>query len=122
MWLNEGYDLKKAFDLNTESGQLAVIGINSLMLSAPGDILLLVKSKQKFAQYIAKRGGESVNPLILDIDRQLDLAIQQNKYKKSEASPLTEDIEEPPMATQAPMSELLYKSRGHQIKKYLKRK
>jgi len=95
LMMEYGYDLSKAVDMTTADGQLAAIGITSLMLTAPGDISLAFKTKQKFAEYIASKGGTSVDPLILEIDRQLDQAIENNQFVLRGETPVMEDIQEP---------------------------
>jgi hypothetical protein len=86
LYLESGYDLRAAFDLSTESGQVASIMFTSAIFGAPGDIALLFKNKQKTVKYFYEQKGKEIDPLMIEIDNNLDQAIAvataQNKTQK----------------------------------------
>ena len=105
LWANEGYSFKEAFDIATDDKQMAVVGISSLILTAPGDIRLLVKSEQKMAQYIASKRGQSVDPMVIEVHRMITETIDNHKANKNQA-PKFEELQEPVIDAQpVPMGE-----------------
>lgn len=72
---NNGYNLRAAFDLATEEGQLGTVALASLVLTSPGDIGLLLKTQSKFNEYLVKKAGVDVDPAIIEMKREIDAAI-----------------------------------------------
>jgi hypothetical protein len=106
LYSQAGYDLKTAFDLSTEPGQLASIVFTSALFGAPGDIDLLFKNKEKLAKYFFEQKGKEIDPLLIEMDNNLDQAIAvataQDKTQKPKGyqdtnTPIETQVSEAPV-------------------------
>ena len=80
-----GYDIRAAFDLATEEGQLGTVALSSLVLTAPGDIRLLLKSDARFNDYMVRKAGTDIDPAMIEMHREIKAAI--DNYSNAQTTP-----------------------------------
>ena len=80
-----GYDIRSAFDLATEEGQLGTVALSALFLTAPGDIRLLLKSDAQFNNYMVRKAGTDIDPAMIEMHREIKAAI--DNYSNAQTTP-----------------------------------
>jgi antitoxin component YwqK of YwqJK toxin-antitoxin module len=83
--LENGFDVREAFketygeDWETQEKQLAVLGLMSMGFAGASNVGLLIKTKESFAYWKQQLGGKFTDPLMVEVERIVDEAIENYK-------------------------------------------